>query len=134
MSRAGASADAIGPPWVDRCAPLALGAIALAGVAVAVVPQHAASIARLLAATIVACAALVAAVELLRADLDVAGATTPPSALDRPPAAPMRPMEPPGLAAARRSLHQRATPPGALRPTPEEVAAAARLVLDELGP
>jgi hypothetical protein len=122
------------PAWVDRCAPLALGAVALAGLAVAVVPQHAASITRLLLATLVGCAALVAAVELLRVDLDAAAGTAAPSALDRPPAPPLRPMEPPGLAAARRALHQRATPPGAVRPSPEEVAAAARRVLDDLGP
>jgi len=128
MRRIGAST------WIDRCLPLALGAVALAGVAVAVVPQHALSIARLLAATVLGCAAFVAVIELLRADLDLAGATVPPSALDRPPASPVRPMEPPGLAAARRALHQRATPPGSLRPSPEEVAAAARRVLDELGP
>lgn len=121
-------------PWVDRCLPLALGALALAGVAVAVVPQHAASIARLLAATLLGCGALVAAVELLRSDLDPIGGASPPSALDRPPAPPIRPMEPPGLAAARRTLHHRATPPGALRPSPDDVAAAARRVLDELGP
>ena len=121
------------PTWPARSLPLVLGAVALAGLAVAVVPQHAASIARLLVATVVGCGALVALVELFRADLDAAEAAVAPSALDRPPAAPLRPMEPPGLAAARRTLHQRATPPGATRPSPEEVAAAARRVLDELG-
>lgn len=120
------------PVWADRWAPLALGAVAVAGVAVAVVPQHALSVARLLVATLVGCGALVAVVELLRADLEGEAAALP-SALDRPPAPPVRPMEPPGLAAARRALHQRATPPGALRPTPEDVAAAARRVLAEPG-
>ena len=122
------------PAWVDRVTSLGLGALAVAGVALAVVPQHAASIGRLLVATMVGCGALVALVELFRADLDAAGAGAAPSALDRPPAPPVRPMEPPGLAAARRTLHQRATPPGALRPSPEQVAVAARRVLEELGP
>lgn len=121
------------PGWADRFVPLAVGAVAVAGLALAVVPQHAASVARLLAATLVGCGALVAVVELFRADLDGAGATTAPSALDRPAAPPVRPMEAPGLGAARRALHQRATPAGALRPTPDDVAAAARRVLDELG-
>jgi hypothetical protein len=119
------------PAWAERWVPLALGAVALAGVAVAVAPQHALSVARLLVATLVGCGTLVAVVELLRADLEGGAAAGPPSALDRPPAPPVRPMEPPGLAAARRALHQRATPPGALRPTPEDLAAAARRVLAE---
>lgn len=120
------------PAWAERWVPLALGAVALAGVTVAVVPQHALSVVRLLVATLVGCGTLVAVVELLRADLE-GGAAAPPSALDRPPAPPVRPMEPPGLAAARRALHQRATPPGAVRPTPEDLAAAARRVLAEHG-
>lgn len=121
------------PAWAERWVPLALGAVAVAGLAVAVVPQHTLSVARLLVATLVGCGALVAVVELLRADLGGGAVGGPPSALDRPPASPVRPMEPPGLAAARRALHQRATPPGALRPTPEDLVAAARHVLTEPG-
>ena len=115
---------------VGRIAPLVLAAVALAGVGVAVVPQHAGSILRLLAATAVACVALVLVADLVRADVE-AGTPRTPSPLDRPPGPPLRPMEPPGLAAARRALHRDA---GAPHPTRQQLVTAAHRVLDELHP
>lgn len=112
---------------------IALAAAALAGVVVAVLPQHATSALRLLVATVVACGGLVAVAELLRADLDAAAPGRPPSPLDRSPSPPLRPMEAPGLVAARRTLHQRAAA-GALNPTRPQLVAAAHRVLDELDP
>lgn len=101
----------------ERLVPLVLGSVALAGAAVAVVPQHAASIVQLLVATVVGCAVLVAVVELLVRDLAEGASYTPPSPLDRPAPAPMRPMDPPGLAAARRALNAEA-PAGELPLSP----------------
>lgn len=118
-------------PLAGRVAPLALAAAALAGAGVAVVPQHAGSIVRLLLATVLACAGLVVLADLLRADVE-AGAARTSSPLDRPPTPPLRPMEAPGLAAARRTLHQAAS--GSPQPTRQQLVAAARRVLDELDP
>jgi hypothetical protein len=125
--RAGRSTGSLG----SRAAPLAVAAVALAGASVAVVPQHTASIGRLLVATVVACAGLVVLADLLRADVE-AGAVRTSSPLDRPPTPPLRPMEAPGLAAARRTLHHAAS--GSPQPTRQQLVAAARRVLDELDP
>jgi hypothetical protein len=125
----GAVASRAPRAWAASVVPLLLATAALAGGAVAVVPQHAASILRLAAATALACVGLVVVAELLRADVEASAPTRAPSPLDRPPAPPLRAMEPPGLAAARRTLHQAAAGPG-LQPTRQQLVDAATAVLD----
>lgn len=123
------------PAWADAVVPLALATLALAGAAVAVVPQHAASVLRLAGATILACIGLVVVAELLRADVEATSGTRTPSPLDRPPAPPLRPMEPPGLGAARRTLHRAAAGRDRARqPTRQQLVEAARRVLDAHDP
>ena len=89
---------------VARITPFALGAVVVAGIAVALVPQHAASILRLLAATVAACAVLVVVVAAIGEDLDPTADRRAPSPLDRPAVRTLRPMAAPGLTRARRAV------------------------------
>ena len=121
------------PAALDRAVPLVYGALAVAGIAAAVVPQHAGSIVRLLAATIAASAVLVVVAAAVADDADPGAGRRPPSPLDRPPSPPVRPIEAPGLTRARRGLLQEVARHRGDPTDPSAVAAAAERILDQQG-
>lgn len=88
-----------------RIAAAVFAAGLLGGTAVVIVPQHAVSIVRLLAAAV----AVVVAGLVLLAVVPVAARPAPQTPLDRRPSRGAAPLDPPGLRAARRDLGRSAT-------------------------
>ncbi|MEJ7845602.1 MAG: hypothetical protein WKF93_08150 [Acidimicrobiales bacterium] len=84
--------------WAGRFAPLVMAQLVIAGLAVAAVPQHATSIARVALAAIGASMAVVL-VRRLRGE-----AEEPWSPFERPGGPPRRREEPPGLSSIRSSM------------------------------
>ena len=104
--------------WIDGVVPLAAAEVAWGGIAVAVVPQHAGSIGRLLVGSVVACGALVAVVAVARGEAAGRSATAAPSPLEVAPSPPVPAIGAPGLASARRALTGQATGEGEVPLTP----------------
>lgn len=114
---------------IRRLGPVALSTVAVAGVAVAVVPQHAASLAALAAATVV----VVLALFLLVLAGPLVTADPPSTALDVPRAGHAPGLDPQGLRDARRDLAGRCRE-GALPPAVwERLVVAAVLRLQRCG-
>lgn len=114
---------------IRRLGPVALSAVAVAGAAVAVVPQHAASLAALAAATVV----VVLALFLLVLAGPLVTTEPPATALDAPPPGHVPGLDPQGLRDARRDLAGRGQH-GALPPAVwERLVVAAVLRLQRCG-
>lgn len=112
-----------------RLVPVVLSSVAVAGIAVVVVPQHAASLAALAAATVV----VVLALFLLVLAGPLVTAEPPTTALDAPPGGRAPGLDPQGLRDARRDLTGRCRDGALPPPVWERLVVAAVLRLQRCG-
>lgn len=112
-----------------RIAAAIAAAAVLGGCSVLLVPQHAASIARLLSAAV----AVVVAGLVLVAVVPVAARRPVPGALDRLPAGGAAPLDPPGLLDARRDLRRARHAGEVPEPVRQRLWAAATVSLRRIG-
>lgn len=112
-----------------RIASVGVGSVAVAAALVVVVPQHAASIVRLLAATV----AVVAGGLVLASVAPVASRHPDESELDRTPIRTVAPLDPHGLRDARRDLDRPAAAGSLPTPVRERLVTAVGVRSQQLG-